>query len=221
MGMMYTWAAELPPFHENMDHKLKQQKTNYFNSTSTTKAVPLQELYKELFSPTDQDNKYSTQMLEYIGVVSATRWLQELLDPNKASYTLISESGVECSWVVFPDELREALLGFMAVNNIAENSFCGMTDQLQVFGRIEMASASDISNIARNGFLDRPTTNNQMSDKKTSMFHDFPEQLQITDIMCALKEAPDIGQSNIDDMDRQRNTKQERCKLVNQEGLQK
>ena len=60
MGMMDTWAEELPTFHENMDHKLKQQKTNYFNSTSTTKSVTLKDLRKELFYPTDQDNKYIT-----------------------------------------------------------------------------------------------------------------------------------------------------------------
>ena len=59
MGMMDPWAAELPPFQECIDNKLKQHKTNYFNSTSTTKAVPLKELRKELFYPTYQDNKYS------------------------------------------------------------------------------------------------------------------------------------------------------------------
>ena len=31
MGMIYPWAAELPPFQEYLDHKLKQQKTNNFN----------------------------------------------------------------------------------------------------------------------------------------------------------------------------------------------
>ena len=31
MGMMDPWAEELPPFQEYLDHKLKQQKTNYFN----------------------------------------------------------------------------------------------------------------------------------------------------------------------------------------------
>ena len=63
-----------------------------------------------------------------------------------------------------------------------------------------MASASDISNIARNGFLERPTTNNYMSDKKTSLFHDFPEELQITAIMCEVREDPATRQSNIDAM---------------------
>ena len=41
MGMMDSWEAEFPPLQEYMDHKLKQQKSNYFNSTSTTKAAPL------------------------------------------------------------------------------------------------------------------------------------------------------------------------------------
>ena len=52
-----------------------------------------------------------------------------------------------------------------------------MTFQLQVFGRIGMARAAYITDMPRNGFLDRPTKNKEMSDKKTSMFHDFPEEL--------------------------------------------
>ena len=46
MGMMNPWETELPTFQEYLNHKLKQQKTNYFNSTSTTKAVTLKELRK-------------------------------------------------------------------------------------------------------------------------------------------------------------------------------
>ena len=89
----------------------------------------------------------------------------------------MSESGADYSWDGFSDELKESLLGFLAVNDIVESSFSGVTSQLQVFGRIGMASASDIRDMARNGFLDQPTTNKDMSDKKTSMFHDLPEEL--------------------------------------------
>ena len=121
MGMMDTWAVELPPFQEYLDRKLKQQKTNYFNSTSTTKEVPLKELRKDLLSPTDQDNKDSTQMLEDLGVVATTRWVQELPDPNKAPYPLMSESGSEYSLYGVSDDLKEALLGFMAMNDLAES----------------------------------------------------------------------------------------------------
>ena len=63
MVIMDPWAAELPPFQEYLDHKLKQQKNNYLNSTSATKAVPLKELSKDLFNTTYKDNKYSTKLI--------------------------------------------------------------------------------------------------------------------------------------------------------------
>ena len=53
---------------------------------STTRVVPIKELLKDLFSPTHQDNKEITQMLEDLGLVAETRWVQELLDPKKATY---------------------------------------------------------------------------------------------------------------------------------------
>ena len=54
----------------------------------------------------------------------------------------------------------------MAVDDIAESSFAGVTAQLQVFGRIGMASAAAISDMDRNGFLEQPTTNKETNDKK-------------------------------------------------------
>ena len=74
--MMYHCAAELPPFQEYMYHKLKQQRTNYFISTSITKAVPLKDIRKELFSPTGKYNKDITQIPEDLGFVAAIRWVQ-------------------------------------------------------------------------------------------------------------------------------------------------
>ena len=116
-------------------------------------------------------------MIEDLGVVSATRWEQDLPDPKKATYPLMSESGAEYSLDGSSNDLKEALLGFMAVNDLAESSFAGVTAQLQVFVRIGMSSAATISNMARNGFLDQPTTNKEMGDNKTSLFHDLPEEL--------------------------------------------
>ena len=87
----------------------------------------------------------------------------------------MSESGVDYSWYGSSDNLKEAFLVFMAVNDIVESSFSGVTFQMQVFGRIGMAGAYSISDMARNGFLDQPTIDKEISDKKTSLFHDFPE----------------------------------------------
>ena len=117
----------------------------------------------------------------------ATHWVQELLDPKKSTYPLMSKSGVNYSWDGLSDDLKEALLGFMSVNDLAESSFTSMTDQLQVFVEIGMASTAAISDMASNGFLYQPATNKEISYKKTIYFHDFPEELHITDIMCAVQ----------------------------------
>ena len=55
--------------------------------------------------------------------MAVTRWVQELMEPKKATYPLISESGAEYSWDGLSDDLEEALLVFMAVNYLAESSF--------------------------------------------------------------------------------------------------
>ena len=102
--------------------------------------------------------------------MAATRWVQELLEPNKATYPLMSESGADYSWDGLSEDLKEALIGFMAVYDLAEISFAGVTSQLQVFGRIGMARATDIIDMARNGSLYRPTTNKEMSDNKKVCF---------------------------------------------------
>ncbi len=50
----------------------------------------------------------------------------------------------------------------VAVNDLAESSFAGVTAQVQVFGRIGMANAAAVSDMARNGFLHRPTTRKEI-----------------------------------------------------------
>ena len=60
-----------------------------------------------------------------------------------------------------------------------------------------------------------------MSDKKTSLFHDFPEELHITATICPVQEDPATIQLNTDAMDRQCVDKQERDKLVKREGFEK
>ena len=107
----------------------------------------------------------------------------------------------------------------MAVNYLAESSFAVVTSQLQLFGLIVIYIAADISDMACNGLLDRPTTNKKISDKKTGIFHYFPYELKITAIVCAVHEYLYTRQTNTNDMDRQSNAKQERDNLVKREGL--
>ena len=43
----------------------------------------------------------------------------------------------------------------MAVNDLSEISFAGVTDQLQVFGRIVMTSPATISDMPMDGVLEK------------------------------------------------------------------
>ena len=153
---MDEWRGELPPFDEYMTEQFEWT-SSYFCSSSETKPVPLAELRKELFSPVDQDNKDSTEMLEELAVVAAQRWIDELMDKTKGTFLFMSDSGGEYSWDHASDELKESLYGLMAVNDLAESSFAGLTAQVEVYGRIGMANAAAISDMARNGFLSRPS----------------------------------------------------------------
>ena len=46
------------------------------------------------------------------------------------------ESGADYSCDGLPEYLKEALLGFMTMNDLAEISFADVTAELQVFGQI-------------------------------------------------------------------------------------
>ena len=150
-----VWEEELPEFKEYRHDVIERNITGYFNNTAKEKAFPLKELLKELFTPVDQDNKYTTPIFQNIDVVVAERWIEELLDPTKVTYMLMSESGGAYSWDVASDELKNSLFGLMVVNYHVESVLRGLTAQLEVFGKIGLANAAAVSDMQRNGYLKR------------------------------------------------------------------
>ena len=87
----------------------------------------------------------------------------------------------------------------MAVRNLAESSFAGVTAMLQVYGRIVVAHAAGVSNLARNKFLsqdgDGTTAGNQ------GMFYRLPEELLLTAVMCAMQFAPNTRHAKSIDLE--------------------
>ena len=83
-----------------------------------------------MFTPVDQDNKDITPILENLAVVAAERWIEELLDPTKVMYMMMSESGGAYSWDVASDELKKSLFGLMDMNDLTESAFGGLTAHL-------------------------------------------------------------------------------------------
>ena len=83
------------------------------------------------------------------------------------------------------------MLGVVAVNDLAESSFAGVTAQVEVYGRIGMANAAAISDMARNGFLSRPSCNQDLeSVEGRRLFHGLREGLKITAVMAAVDMVP-------------------------------
>ena len=44
----------------------------------------------------------------------------------------------------------------MAMNDLAESAFGGLTEQLEVFGRVFLTNAAAVSDMQQNGYLKRP-----------------------------------------------------------------
>jgi hypothetical protein len=216
MGMMQPWQDKLPPFAEYMHHQFECKQTRLV-ANSNSKAVPHKLVKDELFSPKDQDNKDSTTMLETLAPIMAQAWIDEMMDTRKVTHLYMSDADGKYSWKCCSDEVKAALLGMMAVNDLAESSFAGVTAQIQMFGRLNLHGATAVSDMGRNGFLNRP----MKKGDELGMFHGLPEELQITAVMCAMEFAPATQQSNSHEMDRQRLAKQKKEAILKEQGMEK
>ena len=113
-----------------MEYELKNKKSDFVEA-SQTEVVPLKELIKELFSPTNLDNQDSTKMLETIATIGTQALIDELIDEKKATYKYLAISGSEFSNEHCLDDVKRAMLGQWASNDLAKSSFAGVTTQVQ------------------------------------------------------------------------------------------
>ena len=67
-----------------MEYEFNNKKSEFVEDLQT-EAVPLKELIKELFSPTNLDNQDSTKMLEMITTIGIQALIDELLDEKKST----------------------------------------------------------------------------------------------------------------------------------------
>ena len=159
--------SELPEFDAYLKYEFENKKTEYVEASST-KAVPLKELIKEIFHPVDEDNRDSTEMLENLAGIGIAALIAELEDEKKATHKDLSISGTEFSYEHCPDDVKKAMIGKMASNDLAKSSFAGVTAQVQCYGRIGMCAAAAVSDYDRHGFLHRGTLAKQIKRKSTT-----------------------------------------------------
>jgi hypothetical protein len=154
MHLFDDFSAELPPFKEFLEYKFHDQMTYFITALKNKSVQPYRTLIKELFSPTDRTNKSSTICFEKVAAFAIKAYRCESEDPKKATRKYISAFGSDFSYDHCSNEEKNAMMGKMAVNDLAKSSFAGVTAQLQVYGRVGMHSAAAVSDIERNRFLD-------------------------------------------------------------------
>ena len=99
------------------------------------------------------------------------------------------------------------MLGQWASNDLAESSFAGVTAQVQCYSRIGMCNAAAVSDVARNGFLNRvstKSTNKKIKETTCELYHGLPKELQITLLVTCMEDAPETRKQNNDDLERSR-----------------
>jgi len=165
-------------------------------------------LRKELFAPTDQDNKDATPMLEELAVVAVHAWIEQLLDPSKGTFQFILDSSGEYSNDCSTPELRTAMPVMVAVNDLADSSFAGVTENVQSYGRVGIHGAAAVSDVSRNCFLSCRITRMEMkATKRHGLFHGFPEELKMTVVMATMEQALATRVSNNDALNRQQDAR--------------
>ena len=103
----------------------------------------------------------------------------------------MSDLGGDYSYEHSSTDLNEALLNMVVVDALVESSFAGVTVQVQVYGCIGMANTVAVSDMARNGFLDRPVTSTKLGSGSTvGLFHGLPEELRLTAIISVIEMTP-------------------------------
>ena len=147
-------------------------------------------------------------MLQTLGKIALNSMIKELEDKTKATYNFLSLSRSEYSQEHCTKTTKKAMLGKMVTNDLAESSFAGVESQIQTYGRIGMCNTTDISNISRNVYQSRTTTKKDLKEGNRSMFHYSPEEVQLTDVLAAMEDAPVTHKSNNQSIDPQREIRQ-------------
>ena len=101
--------------------------------------------------------------LENIAAIVIPALIAELEDESKVTYKYLSISKSELSFKHCPGDMKKAMLGKMASNDLVESSFAGVT-----YRWIGMSGAAAVSNIAQNGFLHPGGNKTQIKHATTS-----------------------------------------------------
>ena len=117
----------LAPFVEYLEFMFTKRRMSVVARRSGAKVMHMQLAWSELFNPTNKTNIDTTTRVVELGTVAMTTLLREFHDPKKVSHKYFSVSKSEFSWEHCPEQIKQATLGVMAVNDVAESALGGCT----------------------------------------------------------------------------------------------
>mmetsp|Transcript_13403 Transcript_13403/g.29103 ORF Transcript_13403/g.29103 Transcript_13403/m.29103 type:complete len:910 (+) Transcript_13403:516-3245(+) len=216
MGIFDKLVNKLPPLSLYLTHMYEVKAMAVIGGGD--KAFPFSALRAELFSPSSQTNKDSTVIATSLASVAAASILSELRDEKKATASYLSSLEGVFSWGQTSAIDHAAGMRKKASNDDAERAFGNLTSQLQFYGRVGLGSAGGVSQARANGDLsrghERRSQKKKSSKGKVGTFHLLPEQMRLSLIAVAMKDAAAARKADQAALSRQRAAKQQKEKLA-------
>ena len=210
MGMFDTLEKDIPEFKDYKEYLYKERKSSFATRTGA-KFVSYQLVRKELFHPSDIDNKETTKLMPILGKITADCMIEEFLHEQKVTCWYLSKIDGRLSFRVSKDEEKTALVGKRATNNSAESSFSSFTQQLVTYNMIDLHIAGITFDAKKICYFFLLLTRKEIKDKvKDGMMLTIPFNVRIAIIQTAIEEAPWIRLENIKDLEKQSQTRKDK-----------
>jgi len=189
MNIFSPLRNELPKLDDYLNYYLEEKEGDVVGSSKKEdRVLAIDEALAEVFWPTLDSNRETTELCIELARGIATTILLELEDTSKATHNYLSAVDGKWSQKLLSAEEMEASLGVRANNDPSESGFSTMTEVLSGFGRIDLLSACGIGQTRSNGDWRRdlaPLISGRKRKEKegatkgeTGFWHGLPEKLQ-------------------------------------------
>merc|ERR1712032_258621 len=196
MGMFDTLGNDIPEYKEYQEYLYQEKKSSFATRAAGARFVSYKLIREEAFNPADEDNRSTTEHMANYGKIAAQAMINEFESKKKVTrWHLTVHPEGRLSFNHCSVEEKKALVGKRATNDSAESAFSSFTDQLK-YDMIDFCAAAGISDIKRNGYVNRPSTPKEIKGNKIGMMLCIPQNLRRAIVQTAMEGAPRVRKKN-------------------------
>ena len=229
MNIFSPLYEKLPEFKVYLDYHLEEKEGNVIGSSKPKdRVLAIDEALFEVFWPTLDSNRETTEFCIELASGIGTTMIMELEDTKKATHKYLSAKDGIKSQKLLSEEEKEASLGVRATNDPSESGFATMTQVLSDFGRIDLFSACGLGQTRYNGDMRRDLSRlvsgrkGKKKDTKVEVgiFHRLDEKLQDSLLRLCKKKAAKARKDFQRSLKRQREVKRKKKKIAQEKKLE-